>query len=237
MRRTRVPFFVHVREPEYSGAAVLAKYLNRARVTPVDLGLRGFQSYRVDAFEPHGPIPVQPLEAAAATRISQQSDRTVDGFCLTTWRQDEGAYSPLRHWEAPLPRYLDRILAEAATARGSRRYIDVTRRNVGIVHEAFTQAAAAHFLGYFNNRSGGPLPVSLAVVADDEVALVLNGQVIEESLGEKSSRPYTDAVVLPPGLNELRIAYHKFWNAGGVSFASTDAAGHPLGWRCTADFH
>ena len=97
---------------------------------------------------------------------------------------------PVRHWEAPLPRYLDRILAEAATARGSRRYIDVTRRNVGIVHEAFTQAAAAHFLGYFNNRSGGPLPVSLAVVADDEVALVLNGQVIEESLRWQPSRTF-----------------------------------------------
>jgi len=236
MWRTRVPFFVHVREPEYSGAAVLAKYLNRARVTPVDLGLRGFQSYRVDAFEPPGPIPVQPLEAAAATRISQQSDRTVDGFCLTTWRQDEGAY-PLSHWEAPLPRHLDRILAEAAAARGSARYIDVTRRIVGIVNERFTQAAAAHFLGYFDNQSGGPLPVSLALAADDEVALVLNGQVIEESLRWQPSRTYTDAVVLPPGWNELRIAYHKFWNAGGVSFASTDAAGHPLGWRCTADFH
>jgi hypothetical protein len=236
LRGARVPFYLHVREPEYSGPSVVAKYLNRARVSPVDLGLRGFRSYRVEAYEPPGPIPVQPLDPTLAARIAQQSDGLADGFCVTAWGEDLGG-SPLRHWYGPLPAQLDGILRQAESRpAGSKEFIGVSQRRVPTVHEAFSRSAAAHVLGYLDNTSGAPLRARLAIEADDELAVLVNGQTIVESLGSKGMERYDTEVVLPPGPIELRIGYHKFWNPGGVTFTSTGADGQPLAWRCPADF-
>lgn len=49
IRSTPLPFFVHVKEPEWSAAEVQATFFAGATLTPVDLGLFGFRSFRVDA--------------------------------------------------------------------------------------------------------------------------------------------------------------------------------------------
>jgi hypothetical protein len=49
VRGTPVPFYVHVKEPEWSAADIQATVFAGATVTPVDLGLFGFRSFRVDA--------------------------------------------------------------------------------------------------------------------------------------------------------------------------------------------
>src|SRR5205823_4324575 len=119
------PFFVHVREQEYSGPAIVARWFSRAHVEPVDLGLTGLRSYRVEAWAPPGPIPIG---APAPARVVAASE--TPGFCLTTWRQDEGAYShysPLYHPGASLPDHFRGILSEAQhPPPGPKRYLAVT---------------------------------------------------------------------------------------------------------------
>jgi hypothetical protein len=157
----------------------------------------------------------------------------------------------LRHGLGPGPRGLQppaalgraaagaaRMILRQAESRpaGSKEFIGVSQRRVPTVHEAFSRSAAAHVLGYLDNTSGAPLRARLAVEADDELAVLVNGQTIVESLGWKGMERYDTEVVLPPGPIELRIGYHKFGNPGGVTFTSTGADGQSLAWRCSADF-
>src|SRR5215470_8776930 len=109
----RPPFFVHVREPEHSAASVVAKYLNNAVVSSVDLGLLSFKSFRVDAYALPGPTPIPPLTDAAAAAANRALPGYGDGFCVTRWFQDAGEHSPLRHEDATLPGSIDHILNEA----------------------------------------------------------------------------------------------------------------------------
>jgi hypothetical protein len=229
------PFFVHVREPEHDAASIVAAHLNRARVTPVDLGLRSFTSLRVDEFAPPGPIPVPPLPRRLVPLVALDGARA-PGFCLTTWRQDEGAHSPLQHWGAPLPLHLRHVLLEARTSVRSTRYVDVARRFVPAVAERTPTGVVDHFVGYVDHDGPAPLLASLRVRADDEVAVVLNGQTILESQRWKPAVTYREEVLLPPGRTELVVLYHRFWNAGGLEFASVDADGRPITWSCDPGF-
>jgi hypothetical protein len=234
MPRVPTPFYLHVKEPEYSAASIVAKYLNRARVTPVDLGLTEFRSYRVDAFEAPGPVPIPPLPAMAA--IAQSDLR--DGLCRTAWRQDVGGFSPLVHWFRTLPQHLDIVLNETRTMHNSKYYIDVARRRgPSIVNESTTPGSNTYLRGYLWNP-GTDVLAHLALTTDDEVAVVINGQVIVESLEPKPANKQVIDVSLPPGLSDLQIFYHKYPSPtrGTLAFIGTDRDGQPLQWRCPANF-
>jgi hypothetical protein len=230
------PFFVHVREPEQSAASVLAKYLNRATVTPVDLGLHSFVSYRVDAYAPPGPTPVRPLDAAAAAAAARALPTYADGFCVTSWYQDAGEHSPLRHEEGTLSQSIDRILSEANKG-GSPRYLNVTRKFTKDAAEVFDRSAVAYIVGWMNNPEDHPIRVLLQVAADDEVGMTVNDQSVLETLGWRSTASYAGQVLLPPGPNQVKIVYHKYWHNGGVAFSSIDEKGHPVAWQCDPGFH
>jgi hypothetical protein len=223
---------------------MVAKYFNRSRVSPVDLGLKWFKSYRIDAFEPPGPIPVRSLnmdsEQVAATEVMQYPG----GFCMTAWRQDAGEHSPLRHWNTPLPEHL-RALIAGAEERDDRPvdiyaaanlYIDVSRRFVARPEGTFSGGTVAHFVGYLNNETGKSVEAALRVNADDEIGVTINDQTIIESWGWKDAVEYEERVLLPPGLNRINILYHRFWHPGRLSVSTADEHGDALAWRCNGDF-
>jgi hypothetical protein len=102
------PFFVHVREPEYAADDVLAKYLNRATVVPSDdFDLRSFRSYRVEAFAPAGPIPLEPVGTDPDV-----PDDFSPGFCRTTWVPGDAGSSVLMHPWMPLSAHFDVVLSD-----------------------------------------------------------------------------------------------------------------------------
>lgn len=228
---SRSPFFVHVREPEYSGPAIVARWFNRAHVEPVDLGLTGLRSYRVEAWAPPGPIPIG---APAPARVVAASE--TPGFCLTTWRQDEGAYShysPLYHPGASLPDHFRGILSEAQhPPPGSKRYLAVTHGVTAAPDAAASEPTVVYLRGRLQNPGDTPRVAALQVDADDEVAVAVNGQIVLETLGWKPLARYQEQVALPPGPSELEIFYHKFWHPGGVHVSVTDAEGAPLPATC-----
>jgi hypothetical protein len=214
------PFFVHVREPEYTAGDIQAKYLNRATVTPYDaLDLRSFRSYRVTAFRSAGPMPLPQLDVAP-----QVLDDFAPGFCLTTWVPRDPASSVLRHpWE-PLASHFDEVLADP-----TRR--DVTTSHVEDVALRGRGPRVAHFRGSVRNER--PQVVTLAAEADDELAVLLNGRVVLDSMGWKEPTRHRARVVLPPGVSEIRVLYHKYWDTrGGVRLKSVTPGGRPLSWRC-----
>lgn len=228
LARLPTPFFAHVREPEYSGSAIVARWFNRARIAPVALGLTGFRSYRVETWAPPGPIPIVP---GPAPRVPPAGE--TPGFCLTTWRQDDGAYSPLRHPEALLPEHFRVILAESRRPPpGSKRYLGVARSVVPTAQAVFDGSAVAYLTGCVQNPGDAPLVATLQVDADDEVAVAINGQIVLETLGWKSLVHHREEVALPPGPSEVQVFYHKFWHQGGVRVGLTDASGTPLPSTC-----
>lgn len=231
----RTPFYVHVREPEQSAAAVLAKYLNAATVTPVDIGLRSMVSYRVDAYAPPGPIPVQPLSQNVAAERRRPLPGWADGFCVTTWLQDAGDSSPIHHEEAPLTARFDRVLREASAGGG--HYQNFTRKFTTVARERFDKSGVAYIVGWFDNPADHPIRARIDVMADDEVAVAINDQPILETILWKPQQNYREVVLLPPGPSQLKVMYHKFWHAGGVAFAVRDERGAPIAWKCDPEFH
>ena len=230
------PFFVHVREPEYSSVSLIAKYFNRARVTPMDLGLRSFRSYQVDEFAPAGPIPIQSLPEEARAPVRAEFAAYEEGFCVTTWFQDAGEYSPLVHQDASLPEHLNRLLLEARSSP-SNRYLNVSRKFTTAAEEIFGRSAVAYLTGYFDNQTGRLLRATLNVVADDEIAVAVNDQAIFESFGWRPTARIAEKVLLPPGLSQVKVIYHKFWNQGGFAFAAVDEESRPIAWKCDRAFH
>src|SRR5439155_1584699 len=194
------PFFVHVREPEYSSVSLIAKYFIRARVTPMDLGLCSFRSYQVDEFAPAGPIPIQSLPEEARAPVRAEFAAYEEGFCVTTWFQDAGEYSPLVHQDASLPAHLNRLVLEARSSP-SNRYLNVSRKFTTAAEEIFGRSAVAYLTGYFDNQTGRLLRATLNVVADDEIAVAVNDQAIFESFGWRPTARIAEKVLLPPGLS------------------------------------
>src|SRR5262249_54677843 len=169
-----------------------------------------------------------------------------DGFCRTSWRQENGGFSPLLHCEAPTGQHIERRLGQALDLVPSDLdpsfYREVARAHVAAIAEPVPPSGVLHFRGYFDNDTGQPLRATLTVRAPDEVAIVVNGLPIEEAI--LSTRPlteYHDDVLLPPGRNELVVFHHRFeFSAfgppGNVTLASVDGSGHPLAWQCDVDF-
>jgi hypothetical protein len=232
--KLETPFFVHVHEPEHSASAVIAKYLNHATVTPVDLGLKTFTSYRVDAYAPPGPIPIQPLAEKAAATATNVLAGYGDGFCVTKWLQDAGEHSPLGHRQGTLSGHFDRVLREAVG--GGTHYLNVTRRFATSAREVFDRSAVAYIVGWVDNPADHPVRATFEVVADDEVAVAVNDQSIIEALGWKSKVQYVERVLLPPGPSQVKIFYHKYWHRGGVAFAAAYEGGRPVAWKCDRNF-
>jgi hypothetical protein len=155
------------------------------------------------------------------------------------WRQDAGGYSPLTHWYDGLSQRLNTVSTEAPKAAASNAYyIDVIRRrDPAVVADSPAPTTTTHLRGFLWNP-GTETPARLDLVADDDIAVVINGQTVLESLGPKRAQAYTIDVVLPAGWSELVIGHHRFpaASAGTLSFRSTDRAGQPLRWRCPASF-
>lgn len=236
LAETPTPFLLHVREPEYSGASVVARLLNRATVTPVDVGLIGFQSYRVSAYAAPGPIPIQPPDAATSARIAGAIPGLVDGFCVTTWSQETVGYSPLHHWEEPIGSHLDTLLQLAASGTRPTHYAAAVRRHVLDLDLDLTPSSVAHVQAYVDNPSGGPLSARFVTTTEDEVAVVVNGQTLEEYRGLREPTRYETTGILPPGTSELRLLSHNFFESGRLTFHATGPDGAPLRWRCPGDF-
>ena len=222
------PFFVHIHEPEFSAASLLTKYFNRSQISGSHLGLVLFRSYRVDSFEPAGPIPVKGLGEQAAKIPSRELANYTKGFCLTTWQKAVSDFISRRHPEA-LSQHFDFLLNEPG-----RR--NVSRRLVAVADEQFDELSFGYFLAYFDNEEKRPILAKLRLHATDEVAVMINEQSIIESLGSKAAIDYYEDVLLPPGLNEIKILYHKFWNSGGMTFSTIDESGKAIPWTCNADF-
>jgi hypothetical protein len=212
-RELRPPFFVHVHEPDHSADAVIATYFNRARVSPVDLGLRDFRSYRVDAFAPPGPVPVGPLHRPP--RIPFAGEPGADGYCLTTVDSVDNAYIDIRHPDQSLSERLDAIRAQVDAKPTARRFAPVAEATV-------KPAAIAEFVAYVNNPRDTPFPITLRVVAEDEVALTVNDQPIIDVPGWHPTTQHVAEVLLPSGTSELRLLNHGFRQPGAITFTSTD---------------
>jgi hypothetical protein len=226
LARVPTPFYVYVREPEYSADSLIAKYFNGSQIHPVDLGLSTLKAFRVDQYRPAGPIPVRPLPAAGASAGDQP------GFCLTAWEQDNPGDSPLRHWYLPLAEHLRALPVEPRSNRVPDLYRNVQYRVVASATAQATSSSTAYFQGWVENTQGGPATANLLVRADDEIAVVVNGQTIIESQFWKPPAVYFERMLLPPGRSEITIVYHKFWQPGGVDVTLTDAADRNIPVRC-----
>jgi len=219
-----VPFFLHVREPEYSVPAVLAEYFNRARVVPVDLGLRDFKSFRVEEFSSPGPIPVEPLPALVdAPQVPSEK-----GYCLALADLLAGPQGNLEHQGTSLAQRIDFVLAWNHD-RVSKRFVPTPELQV-------QPGTFSVFTARFNEPADRPMLVRFRVTAADESAILLNGQPVAEELGWHRPADYTVEALLPPGPNELRLVHHQYWHPGTVSFSSTDADGQAILWQCNPDF-
>jgi len=113
----------------------------------------------------------------------------------------------------------------------------VTRKFTRAAAEVFDRSAVAYIVGWMTNPEDHPVRVRVQVAADDEVGVAINEQSVIETLGWKPQALYTQQVLLPPGLNQVKIVYHKFWHNGGVAFSSIDEHGHPVEWKCDPGFH
>jgi hypothetical protein len=216
----RPPFFVHVHEPEYSAAAVLEQHFNRALVTPVDLGLREFRSYRVSRFEPPGPVALP----AAAAGLPPASARA-PGWCWSTYTPASETPSMMDgfiHRGSSAVQRLRLLLRQPGSL--SRRFAESGRRQTR--GGAITVATA-----YLDN--GAPTQATVRVEAEDEVLVVINDRPVIESLGAKPRTAYAVDVLLPGGPSTLTIAHHAVSPAGWVEISSTDGAGAPIPWACS----
>jgi hypothetical protein len=128
------------------------------------------------------------------------------------------------------------VLALARSGQFPRRFGNVSRRVVPLATVQADRGSSAHFLAYFENTSGQPVPADLWLEADDEVALAINGQSLVETRGPRPKVPYHERVLLPPGVSELQVLYHKFRHAGGLNFVSLAGAGAPTPWTCDPAF-
>lgn len=223
------PFFVHVLRPEYGGDAVLATYFNHASVRPVDLGLSDFASYRVEAYAPPGPIPLPPLRGDRPPLLAPDEARNADGFCLTTAQPVAKHEVSLLHWKTSLPERMSQIARHAEEHGGVRRFVE--HPDGPVDRESITIA-----VGYHHNPRDEPVHARLVVAAEDEVAVTVNDRPVIEAMEGRPHTTHAADVLLPPGTSEIRILQHQLWQAGRWSFASTDANGGAVGWRCARDF-
>ena len=223
------PFFIHIHEPEYPVSSLLAKYFNRSQVSDVDFRLKLFKSYRVDAFEPAGPIPVKRLSRQAERITTRELANYTKGFCLTTWQEAVRDFQSRRHPESLSPHF-NFLLTDA-----ERRNL-LSKRFVSGADERFERLTFAYFVAYFENGKDRPILAKLRLNATDEVAVIINEQSIIESLGWKAAVDYNEDVLLPPGLNEIKVLSHKFWYPGRVAFSISDEHGKAIRWRCNPDF-
>jgi hypothetical protein len=213
------PFYVHVREPEYSADDMVAKYLNRAAVVPADLDLRSLRSYRVDAFAPAGPTPLEPADLEPSAL-----DDFDPGFCRTTWVPADGGSSVLMHpWE-PLAVHLDTVLDDPTRQ-------DVTTGHVAAVDLRTRGPRVAHFEGWV--ASERPRVVTIGADADDELALLVNGRTVVDSVRWRSRTRRREQVRLPAGVSRIRVLYHKYWDTKGrLRLKTVTSDGRPVPWRC-----
>jgi len=214
------PFYVHVREPEYSGDDVVAKYLNRAAVVPAgDLDLRSLRSYRVDAFAPAGPIPLAPVDLEPGAL-----DDFAPGFCRTTWAPADAGSSVLIHpWE-PLAVHLETVLDDPTRQ-------DVTTSHVAAIDFPTRGPRIAHFEGWVSSER--PRVVTIGADADDELALLVNGHTVVDSVRWRSRTRRRERVRLPAGVSRIRVLYHKYWDTKGrLRLKSVTSDGRPVPWRC-----
>ena len=221
LAQLRPPFFVHVREPEHSAADLLAKYLNRSTVEPVALGLRGFVSYRVDDYVPAEAIVVRKLPADEKPRLANAAP----GLCRTAWTPAQPGESVVHHLRGALSTRISEALVDPSR-------IGVERRIATVPVDAAKRPFVVHYRGYVDNPTADPMPMTIDLRADDEVALTVNGQAIVESLRRRPATSYAERLLLPTGLSRVDFVYHKFFDAGAAALAMRGADGELIAWRC-----
>jgi hypothetical protein len=214
------PFYLHVREPEYTADDVLAKYLNRATVVPADdVDLRTFRSYRVDAFAPAGPMPLAPVGSDADVPAD-----FVPGFCRTTWVPADSGSSVLMHPWTPLAEHVEVVLRDPARQ-------DVTTEHVASIDRQGRGPAIAYFEGW--TASPRPRVVTIGADADDELAVLVNGRIVIDSIRWKDRTRWHERVRLPAGVSRIRVLYHKYWDTRGrLRLKTLRRDGRPVPWRC-----
>jgi hypothetical protein len=217
------PFYVHVEQPEYSSPSLLARYLNASTVTPVDLGLRNFRSFRVDRFAPPGPMPLPP---AVANQVP--APRDVDGLCLTFL--PDVPPIPL-FFGGPLAQSVPALVAQVSAPDGVSTRHGITRRRVAAVDEDVVGPVTAYVTGYLDNDAETERPVRITVTTRDEVTVLANGEVVIESLGHHDETTYVQDVLLPPGRSDISLFARRFWNGGRLRFETTGTDGTPVGWK------
>jgi len=225
LRALQPPFYVHVKEPEYSATDLVAIHLNRATFSRVDLALAMLTSFEVTAFVPNGPTPVPALaEPIAAEDLANAPI----GFCRTAWIPERPGESSIGHpWGTMAARLDDELRA------GRRRAPDETI--VPTVKEPVARPTVVHYRGYVTNPRPGPMTIALDLAADDEFAVLANGHSILERprAGPRVRRAMQIAV--PPGVTRIDVLYRKFWGRGGIELGTGDVDGHPLEWRCRSE--
>jgi hypothetical protein len=222
LRTLEPPFYVHVKEPDYSAADLVATFLNRATVAPVDLGLAMLTSFEVTAYAPPGPVPLPALaERVGAADLAGAPA----GFCRTAWTPEQpGESFVVHHWGTMAATLADEI--RRARPRAGRLAI------APAIREALDRPTVVHYRGYLANPRQVPLVVTLDLQADDELALLANGRSLVERPRAGPTMHRHMQIAVPPGVTRLDLLYHKFWDKGGVELRTTAADGGALDWRC-----
>jgi hypothetical protein len=223
-------FYVHIKEPEYSAASILAKYFNRGHASPVDLGLETLTSYYIEDFASPGPMPI-------ARRDTDLRRAGADGLCFTTWTEP----TIYDRNTLPLPSYIDRVLP-LPDARDSPKVGKVSRALVTTPAGAVGAAGpgGSYFTGYFENDSGAPIRTLVTVRSEAQqeslVAVVMNDLTVIEWRSWSTPRESSQEVLLPPGNTELKVLNLLPWSGEGVRFSTVDEnTGVPIPWRCVPD--
>jgi hypothetical protein len=107
----------------------------------------------------------------------------------------------------------------------------VTTEHVASIDRQGRGPAIAYFEGW--TASPRPRVVTIGADADDELAVLVNGRIVIDSIRWKDRTRWHERVRLPAGVSRIRVLYHKYWDTRGrLRLKTLRRDGRPVPWRC-----